>query len=204
MSPAPTDARRQDYWDRVEAAQASLSDVAAAKVREDGWTVHTLIKAGEADGTTYLIAIASQARDRGMILREGYLSVEDGEDPAWTSVHDRRVNGPLAQALLRGYARADNDRLGAEDVADPLLLDATGDAVEDDPAALTEPIGEHPDAEHYADEDRTVADADVAEGGTVVCEVTGETIPQSEAVNIGAALGVEKWVAKKVAGDDDA
>ena len=203
MSPDPTDARKQDYWSRVEESQTSIADLAEAKVREDGWTIHALIKAGEADGTLYLIAIASQPRDAGMILREGYLAADvEDPDPSWTTTHDRRVNGPLAQALLRGYARTSNDRLGAEDNPDPVVLDATGERVEDDPAALTEPIGEHPDAEHYADEDRTVADADVDKSGSVVCEVTGETIPMSEAVNVGEPLGVEKWVAKSVSGGD--
>lgn len=196
--PAPTDARKQDYWQRVAESQTSRAEMIREHVESDGWTAHTLIEAGEANGVMFVIVIASQARDAGMMLREGYVAVEDGERPRWTSTHDRRVNGPLAQALLRGYARTSNDRLGAEDADDPLVLGATGSAVEDDPESLTESIGEHPDAERYADEDRETAQTD-----TVTCEVTDEEVPREDAVNIGAALGVEKWVSQRFAGETD-
>ena len=186
MSPAPTDARREDYWGQVEASQTSIGDVLTDKIKADEWSPHALIEAGKDGSTLFVLAICSRKGDH-MILREGYLVVDIDDDrpaPKWIKTHDRRVNGSLSQALIRGYARASNDELGGDN-PDPLLLGATTEAVEDDPDELTTPIGDHPDKGRV--------------GETVICSLTDREVPKSEAVNIGEALGIEKWVAKSLA-----
>ena len=198
MSP---DARREDYWNEIENSQRTVGDLIREKVEADGWSPHAIVRAGESESTDYLIVICSQARDAGLILREGYVTVPDDAEDAdavkWGQCHDRRVSGPLAQGLVRGYARASNDDLASDANADPLLIDAIGEEIEDDPDVLAEPIGDHPDADRSSDHDRgRSAAAQSGSSETVECQLTGEQVPKSEAINLGDALGTDHWVSK--------
>ena len=194
-----TEARREDYWERIEEAD-TLKRRLTEKCHADGWTPHALIAAGETDdGTLFVSVIRSKVREQGLILSERYAVIDpDRENIKWSSEGvERRVNGPIAQALARAYARASNDPYAAnpehDDLSDPLTLGVRSGAVEDDPDTLTAPIS--PDKSHHA-----VSDDD----GELTCEECGYPInDKSEAINMGDGLGQDYWIHKSCPNDGD-
>lgn len=192
-----TDARREGYWSDVEDTP-TLRDVIRAKAEGDGWSVHSLVLSGSEDGTLFVLVVRSAVRDSGLILSERYMTVPedatDESDLSWSSNGiERRIGGDLPQALIRSYARVSNDRLAADDLDDPVVMDARDADVENDPDELTTPIS--------PDKGRSI-DARESRNGPVECEICGESADKSDAVNIGGALGTDYWVHERCQGDE--
>lgn len=185
-----TDARREDYWSEIEDAP-NVRDLIRSKAESDDWSVHALILAGEDDGTRFVLVVRSAVRDSGLILSERYMTVPDDvereSDLTWSSNGiERRIGGDLPTALLRSYARVSNDRLAANDLADPVCFDATGADLGEQPDKLLAPIS--------PDRAKTVAASE--SNGTVECELCGQPVEREDAVNVGGALGVDHWTHK--------
>ena len=181
---------RMDYWEQLDASQQTV--VEAIDNAEQGWTVHAVVISGESADDLFATVIRSREGDEGLLLSERMVRIpKEISDPSEIGMLDntitRRVCGPLAQALLKGYARADNDGLDPDEQdAPPLTLDARGELSED-PSELLDGIGEDP-------HERRRKAARESSTEYVECVECGEQAEKSDAVNLGSALGKDSWV----------
>ena len=219
-----TDARREDYWEGLEEADAdelTLERVAVAKCGDE-WSPHAVVYAGEDDeGTEYLLVVRSRIGDSGsLILSERYVAVpadlEEVDDARWLGNGiERRVNGRLTTALVRAYARADNDTL-ADPQGPPALLDGTVDGETDPtesdalerPLLEPEPEAEPEPAEKTGDGRRRSARETVdphagARREAYQCVECGKYGTPDDLVNLGSALGEDQWVHERACEEYD-
>lgn len=184
-------ARGETYWEDLDEQRPAVIEM--IEQAESEWTIHAVVASGQSEDAVFVCVIKSMVGDSGLILSERMMRVpndiESSDDLGMldNGIH-RRVTGPVAQALVRGYARTDNDRLAASDNADPLVMDAIGDDVEDDPAYLTE--GSDDPHDKYRDDPVTHD-----------CAACGEQVSESAGTNMGAALGTDLWVHDRCEGD---
>lgn len=218
----------EGYWESLDGQTDGGSDaltlerIAVAKCGDE-WSPHAVIYAGEDDeGTDYLLVVRSRVGDSGaLILSERYIAVpsdlEEPDDARWLGNGiERRVNGRLTAALIRAYARADNDEL-AKAKDSPALLDGTVPAETDptDSDVLDRPYHDADDAPDVeteptesggrrADAQKSVDRHAGARHDTETCIECGQPVRKDEGKNIGGALGMDQWVHVGACPTDDA
>lgn len=186
--------RKEGYWSELSESQQTVVDCIRQIEREDDWTVHAVILSGKSESDHFGTVIRSKVGDSGLLLSERMVKVPksatSGDDIRMLDNKIiRRVSGPLAQALVRGYARANNDRLAAEELGNPLALSAIGSEIEEDPDEL----GKFRSPDDQIRERRTSKEL-------VECENCGEPVSKSDAINVGGGLGLDHWVHQNCGG----
>jgi len=197
------DARRQDYWQDVEREGSSLLD----HVRRDAdeWDVRGLIVTGEDDDTLYILALRTRVGDAGLLLSERFYRFDaaacEGE---WTGNGvTRRVQGSLIPSLSVLYSALSNGDATADN---PIQVDAREDGINHNPDMLTQPAGSLAADDDSEDDDgltqlredpdtrRSVEGQRTSQPATVTCDTCEAEIARSEAVNMGAGVGVDLWI----------
>jgi hypothetical protein len=184
--------RAEGYWSALNESRKSIVSMIESVEGRDGWTIHAVVASGDSKDAVYAVVIRSMVGESGLLLSERMVriphDISSSEELGMldNGIH-RRISGPLAQALVRGYARADNDRFAADDNPDPLALDAIGEQVDDAPDWMVEEETPHEDFR--------------PSGSTHECAACGESVSERSGINIGDALGIDKWVHESCEGE---
>jgi hypothetical protein len=208
-------ARKEDYWERVEADAATVVDHLEADA--DDWDIIGVDVAGDADDgdTLFLLVIRRKvSQDGNLLISERYYKYDvlDREGKWVSNGIERRVSGSLPAALKVLYTALDNGDLQADD---PMLMDSRQDGLEHGPESLTTPVStlrgdDTADTDDGDDLERDPRLKESAEGttsNTVTCDQCEADVPRSEAVNMGGGIGVDMWICEGqhagFGGDDD-
>lgn len=192
-------AMHEGYWSEIDAVTETVVD--GIEEAETDWTIHAVVLSGESDSAHFAVVVRSRVGNSGLLLSERMVRIpkdaEGPEDIGFTEngIH-RRVSGPLARALTRAYARADNDDLASNELeSDPLALSAIGTDVEENPEELG-PFKTHPH-----DEIRERREQQQREQQPD-CEKCGKPVDPEHGVNMGGG-GLQLWVHDNCSEVDD-
>ena len=192
-----TDARKEDYWERVEQDPETVADLLLAE--SDEWTIHGISLVGEQSerDLLHLLVVRSRLGESGLLLSVGYCSVDRSTaEVRWSGDNNciMRVSGPVTKALLQMLGRADAEGLAGEQ-QDPLLIDALDRAdPERDPERLTTPLVRSTktvEAQREAQSDR-MADKSMKDSEQR-CQRCGAVREKSEMDSFSGELG-DVWV----------
>lgn len=197
-----TNARREDYWDQLEASDTTVRELVAELLDEEdeGANLRALTAAGQDGDDLYALYLACKTRDGNLILTQGYARVDLATLEAGLGKNKvrMRVQGSLVPALRVMFAALDNGDATAES---PMLLDARSvDGIKHSPELLADPIADDPDEERRERRDQREGRnpelfADQGEGPQE-CQKCGADVDPSgaNAVNVGGPAGVDLWV----------
>lgn len=181
-------ARREDYWESVEASQQTVTESIIENAGE--WDILAILAAGQ-DGTTLFCTVfRRKVSDSGnLILSERYYRYDTEEsEGSWLSNGiERRISGSLATALKVVYSAVGNGDLSPDS---PMLIDGQGDGLEYNPASLTEPPETQADAQESQEIDSDTGAVGDDEHRCMKCE---QTAPESELSCLSGDLG-DLWV----------
>lgn len=196
-------ARREDYWERVDADAASVLDHLRADA--DEWDILGVDLASQDDEARvlFLLVIRRKVTDEGnLLLSERYYKYDtvDREGTWLSNGIERRVNGSLTAALKVLYVALSNGDL---DPDDPMLLDSRSneglDHDADDLTVSVRDLRDDGDDDDRADDlERQPEMKESREQSrtpdTVTCDNCGGEVAREDALNIGGGIGVDVWV----------
>ena len=210
----PTDAKREGYWEEIEAEASTVLD----QLREDAdeWDILAVDLASDAeDGRVLFLLVIRRkvSEDGNLLISERYYryDVMDREGSWLSNGIERRVTGSLSTALKVLYAALENGDLDADD---PMVMDSRGDGLDYDAEGLTAPVRDLRDDGDDGDADGAEVDRDprLKESGegrttnTVTCEECGGEVARENAINLGGGMGLDLWACEGQHvdfGDDD-
>ena len=192
-----SEARKEDYWERVEADAATVVD--HLEDDADDWDIIAVDVAGDADdgNTLFLLVIRRKVSEGGhLLISERYYKFDVlNREGKWVSNGiERRVSGSLPAALKVLYTALDNGDLQADD---PMLMDSREDGLNHTPESLNTPVSHlRGDDTAESDLDRDPRLKESSEGdtsNTVVCNQCDAEVPRDDAINLGGGMGLDIW-----------
>ena len=191
------EARRQDYWEEIEAEASTVLD----QLREDAdkWDILAVDLASDAeDGRVLFLLVIRRkvSEDGNLLISERYYryDVMDREGTWVSNGIERRVTGSLSTALKVLYAALENGDLDADD---PMVMDSRGDGLDYAAEGVTALVRDlRDDGDDDGDMERDPRLKESVEGrttNTVTCTECGGEVPREEAVNLGGGIGVDVW-----------